>query len=91
MPIPKDILYLKESDIQQTLSVAEAVDLAERGIQADAAGNVVGNKFYMPVDDMASSNPSQDTSVGKSWLMLKPSVTFQAILKNIKFLQLPQS
>jgi len=57
MPIPKDILYLKESDIQQTLSVAEAVDLAERGIQADAAGNVVGNKFYMPVDDNGFIKP----------------------------------
>ena len=57
MPIPKDILYLKESDIQQTLSVAEAVDLAERGIQADAAGNVVGNKFYNPVDDNGFIKP----------------------------------
>ena len=29
MPIPDNILYLTESDVQQTLTVAEAVDLAE--------------------------------------------------------------
>jgi hypothetical protein len=29
MPVPKEILYLTEADVQQTLTVAEAVDLAE--------------------------------------------------------------
>lgn len=37
MPIPKEILYLTEAEVQQTLTVAEAVDLAEKGIKADAA------------------------------------------------------
>ena len=50
MPIPSTILYLTESEVQQTLSISEAVDLAEKGIKADAAGNCVGNKFYMPVN-----------------------------------------
>jgi ornithine cyclodeaminase len=49
MPVPEFILYLTESDVQQTLTVAEAVDLAEKGIKADAAGQVVGDKFYMNV------------------------------------------
>jgi ornithine cyclodeaminase/alanine dehydrogenase-like protein (mu-crystallin family) len=49
MPVPEFILYLTESDVQQTLTVSEAVDLAEKGIKADAAGQVVGDKFYMNV------------------------------------------
>jgi ornithine cyclodeaminase/alanine dehydrogenase-like protein (mu-crystallin family) len=49
MPIPQFILYLTESDVQQTLTVAEAVDLAETGTVADAKGDVAGNKFYMDV------------------------------------------
>ena len=38
MPVPEFILYLTESDVQQTMTVAEAVDLAEKGIQADGFG-----------------------------------------------------
>jgi len=49
MPIPDSILYLTEAQVKQTLSVAEAVDLAEKGIKADAAGQVAGDKFYMDV------------------------------------------
>jgi len=47
--MPESVLYLTESDVQQTLPVAEAVDLAEKGIRADAAGEVAGSKFYMNV------------------------------------------
>lgn len=49
MPIPEKILYLTEDDVQKTLSVAEAVDLAEKGIKADGIGNVNGDKYYMNV------------------------------------------
>ena len=47
----RPILYLTESDVRQTLTTAEAVDLAEKGIVADAAGRVVGDKFYMNVGE----------------------------------------
>jgi ornithine cyclodeaminase/alanine dehydrogenase-like protein (mu-crystallin family) len=47
MPVPESILYLREADVQQTLTVAQAVDLAEEGIKAAAAGQVAGDKFYM--------------------------------------------
>jgi ornithine cyclodeaminase/alanine dehydrogenase-like protein (mu-crystallin family) len=57
MPIPTAILYLTEGDVQRTLTVAEAVDLAEKGIQADAAGQVVGDKFYMHVGDAGFIKP----------------------------------
>ena len=51
------MLYLTENDVQQTLTVAEAVDLAEKGILADAMGQVAGDKFYMPVGDAGFIKP----------------------------------
>ena len=49
MPIPNEILYLTEADVQKVITPAEAVDLAEKGIIADAAGKVNGDKYYMNV------------------------------------------
>ncbi|MFA9403414.1 MAG: ornithine cyclodeaminase family protein [Anaerolineales bacterium] len=57
MPIPTEILYLTESDVQKSLTVAEAVDLAEKGIKADGFGKVDGNKFYMDVGDAGFIKP----------------------------------
>jgi ornithine cyclodeaminase/alanine dehydrogenase-like protein (mu-crystallin family) len=51
------ILYLTESNVQKTLTVAEGVDLAEKGIKADAAGKVAGNKFYMNVGENGFIKP----------------------------------
>jgi len=51
MPVPKEILYLTENDVQKTITYSEAVDLAEKGIIADAAGNVNGDKYYMNVGE----------------------------------------
>ena len=57
MPLPESILYLTELDVQQTMTIAEAVDLAEKGIEADAAGQVVGDKFYMNVGEAGFIKP----------------------------------
>jgi ornithine cyclodeaminase/alanine dehydrogenase-like protein (mu-crystallin family) len=57
MPVPNSILYLTEADVQQTLTVGEAVDLAEKGIVADGAGDVVGDKFYMNVGQSGFIKP----------------------------------
>jgi ornithine cyclodeaminase/alanine dehydrogenase-like protein (mu-crystallin family) len=57
MPVPKSILYLTETDVRRTLTVAEAVDLAEKGIRADGAGRVAGDKFYMDVGDAGFIKP----------------------------------
>jgi ornithine cyclodeaminase len=57
MPIPESILYLTENDVRHTLTVAQAVDLAELGIKADAAGRVAGDKFYMDVADNGFIKP----------------------------------
>lgn len=57
MPVPETILYLTESDVQKTMTMADAVDLAEKGIKADAAGRVAGDKFYMPVGEAGFIKP----------------------------------
>ena len=57
MPVPREILYLTEADVQKTLTVAEAVDLAEAGIKADAAGRVNGDKYYMDVGENSFIKP----------------------------------
>lgn len=41
------ILVLTEADVRQTLTMAETVDLARAGLKADAAGEVMGDKYYM--------------------------------------------
>ncbi len=71
MPIPKEILYLTEADVEQTLTVAEAVDLAEKGIKADAAGQVNGDKFYMDVGESGFVKPFSGYIDGESHAFIK--------------------
>jgi ornithine cyclodeaminase/alanine dehydrogenase-like protein (mu-crystallin family) len=71
MPVPDSILYLTEADVRETLTVAEAVDLAERGIQADAAGKVAGDKFYMDVGDAGFIKPFSGYFLGEELAFVK--------------------
>jgi ornithine cyclodeaminase/alanine dehydrogenase-like protein (mu-crystallin family) len=71
MPVPESILYLTELDVQQTLTMAEAVDLAEKGIRADAAGQVVGDKFYMSVDEAGFIKPFSGYMLGEELAFVK--------------------
>jgi ornithine cyclodeaminase/alanine dehydrogenase-like protein (mu-crystallin family) len=71
MPIPKSILYLSEGDVQKTLTVAEAVDLAEKGIKADGAGDVNGDKFYMNVSDNGFIKPFSGYIEGEQYAFVK--------------------
>ncbi len=71
MPVPESILYLTESDVQRTLTVAEAVDLAEKGVQADAAGRVVGDKFYMNVGQAGFIKPFSGYLAGEELAFVK--------------------
>jgi ornithine cyclodeaminase/alanine dehydrogenase-like protein (mu-crystallin family) len=71
MPVPEFILYLTESDVQQTLKMAEAVDLAEKGIQADASGQVVGEKFYMAVGEAGFIKPFSGYLLGEKLAFVK--------------------
>ena len=71
MPVPEEILYLTEADVQQTLTVAEAVDLAEEGIKADAAGRVNGDKFYMNVGENSFVKPFSGYINGEEYAFVK--------------------
>ncbi len=41
------ILYLTEEEVKHCITIPQAVALSDKGIQADGAGQVAGNKFYM--------------------------------------------
>lgn len=71
MPVPKEILYLTEADVQKTMTYAEAVDLAEKGIQADAAGHVNGDKYYMNVGEDSFIKPFSGYLAGESYAFVK--------------------
>ena len=69
-PAPS-ILYLTEADVRQTLSVTEAVDLAERGVLADGRGEVAGDKFYMNVGDAGFIKPFSGYMAGEEMAYVK--------------------
>jgi ornithine cyclodeaminase len=71
MRVPESLLYLTEKDVQQTLSVHDAVELAESGIEADAAGRVVGDKFYMPLDEAGFIKPFSGYLEGEELAFVK--------------------
>jgi ornithine cyclodeaminase/alanine dehydrogenase-like protein (mu-crystallin family) len=71
MPVPQSILYLTESDVQQTITIAEAVDLAEKGIKTDGAGQVVGDKFYMDVGEAGFIKPFSGYLAGEELAFVK--------------------
>jgi alanine dehydrogenase len=73
------ILYLDESDVQQAMAMTEAVALAEKGIQAGAAGHIVGDKFYMPVGSAGFIKPFSGYLLGESLAYVK---TFSFFPKN---------
>jgi ornithine cyclodeaminase/alanine dehydrogenase-like protein (mu-crystallin family) len=62
---------LTEADVQQTLNIAEAVDLAEKGIKADGAGKVNGDKFYMNVNENAFIKPFSGYIDGEEYAFIK--------------------
>lgn len=71
MPVPEDVLYLTEADVKQSITPAEAVDLAEKGIRADGAGDVVGDKFYMDVGDEGFIKPFSGYMAGEELAFVK--------------------
>lgn len=65
------ILYLREDEVKKSMTVAQAIDLAEIGIRADAAGNVAGNKFYMSVGDQGFVKPFSGYLNGEKYFFVK--------------------
>ncbi|MGD2142843.1 MAG: ornithine cyclodeaminase family protein [Anaerolineae bacterium] len=71
MAVPEHILYLTEADVRKTLTVAEAVELAEKGIRADGAGQVAGDKFYMNVGKDGFIKPFSGHMAGEELAFVK--------------------
>ncbi|RME89524.1 MAG: ornithine cyclodeaminase family protein [Anaerolineae bacterium] len=65
------LLYLTEADVQQTLTMKEAVALAEKGIRADAEGRVSGDKFYMSVGKNGFIKPFSGYLEGEEYAYVK--------------------
>ncbi len=65
------ITYLTNEDLSRTLTIAEAVELAEKGIRADAKGKVVGDKFYMNVGNNGFIKPFSGYLRGEEYAYVK--------------------
>ena len=76
MPYTDTILYITEEEVQQTITIAEGVVLAEKGIRADAEGKVEGNKFYTPISDHGFMKPFTGYIEGEEYF-LKRDIIFQ--------------
>jgi len=53
----REVLYLTESEVQQCMTMPEAVVLAEKGILAEGEGRADGDKFYMQIRDEGFIKP----------------------------------
>lgn len=65
------ILYLTEQDVKQCITMSEAVALSEKGIQADAAGEVAGDKFYMHTGEAGFIKPFSGYLAGEDYAYVK--------------------
>ena len=83
MPKPKlgrEILVLAEADVQRTLTIAEAVELARAGLEADAAGEVMGDKYYMDLRPGHFLKPFSGYKTGEELFFVK---TFNFFADNV--------
>ena len=83
MPKPKlgrEILVLAEADVQQTLTVPEAVELARIGLEADAAEEVMGDKYYMDLRPGHFLKPFSGYKTGEELFFVK---TFNFFADNV--------
>ncbi len=77
MPLPNTFLYLTEAEVERTLSVSEAIDLARMGVQADAQGDVAGNKFYTSIGEHGFVKPFTGYIDGEEYFFVKTFNFFQ--------------
>lgn len=74
MPQPKlgrEILVLTEADVQRTLAMAEVIELARAGLKADAAGQVMGDKYYMDLRPGHFLKPFSGYKAGEELFFVK--------------------
>ncbi len=77
----KELLYLSEKDVQQCMSMKEAVRLAERGVVLDGKGKCEGDKFYMPIGEKGFLKPFAGYLEGEDFAYVK---TFTMFNQNYK-------
>ena len=65
------LVYLTEADLQRSLTMAEAITLAKRGIAADAIGDVAGDKYYMAVGERGFLKPFSGYMKGEDLAYVK--------------------
>jgi ornithine cyclodeaminase/alanine dehydrogenase-like protein (mu-crystallin family) len=83
MPEPRlgrEILVLTEADVQQTLTMTQALDLARAGLAADAAGQVMGDKYYMDLRPAHFAKPFSGYKAGEDLFFVK---TFNFFADNV--------
>ena len=77
MTIRPTVVYLTEDEVRQSITMPEAIALAERGIEADGAGTVSGDKFYMPVGDHGFIKPFSGYLAGEGLAYVKTFSFFE--------------
>jgi len=67
----ESMLFLSDAEVQKTMTMAEALKLAEKGIRADAAGQVAGDKFYMGLGEGGFIKPFSGYLAGEELAFVK--------------------
>ena len=67
----ESMLFLSDAEVQKTMTMAEALELAEKGIRADAAGQVAGDKFYMGLGEGGFIKPFSGYLAGEDMAFVK--------------------
>jgi ornithine cyclodeaminase/alanine dehydrogenase-like protein (mu-crystallin family) len=73
----KNILYLTEAEVGQCMKPKDAVLLAEKGIKAEGAGRVAGDKFYMDVGEGGFIKPFSGYMAGEEYAYVKSFSFFE--------------
>lgn len=72
----KELLYLTEGDVQQCMTMKEAVQLAEKGIIMDGQGKCTGDKFYMNIGEKGFLKPFAGYLEGEEFAYVKTFTMF---------------
>ncbi len=67
----ESMLFLSDVEVQKTMTMAEALELAEKGIRADASGQVAGDKFYMGLGEGGFIKPFSGYLAGEELAFVK--------------------
>jgi alanine dehydrogenase len=72
-----EILYLTEGEVEQCVTMPEAVALSDKGIQADGVDQVAGDKFYMHLSDWGFIKPFSGYLEGEEYAYVKTFSFFE--------------